>query len=449
MKLTPVEQRLVDCVVAGDGLNLELDLSDSQIDDNIMGLWGKGRVVRATAIREILLGRLFGNREPDPRGLRLRGARIVGRINLDRTRIAIPLDLSFCNLSDGLSAHCSTMPALGLHGCIVNAQENGTQRDALRLTGATISGELDIRGAKLIAKDGVALFADRIHVEGGAVFDQGFTAVGRAAAVRLPGAEISGQLSLRGAKLIAKDGVALFADRIHVEGGAAFDRCFMAESQGHAVSLIGAHISGRFNVNEKSVQNAVFGKGKWDVDGLIYTGYPSCGPETWLELPRSGTPSFSPQPFQQLAAQARSMGHDRKARKVLIVQRNTELERAEMSRIDKVWARLTQLTVGFGYMPWLAFVWLLILLGAAWLLAVVLPDALANANGFGCSGSELFQVATKTTIPIFSPAFDVDCSATNTPTGQAVRVIGLLMTTLGWGLAALFGAGLTGIIRRS
>ena len=73
--LTSVEQSLVEHV--GRGEWLDLAVGDEAIDEAAMRSWSKARTCRATVIREILRGRLAA--EPDPHGLRLRGARITGR----------------------------------------------------------------------------------------------------------------------------------------------------------------------------------------------------------------------------------------------------------------------------------------------------------------------------------------------------------------------------------
>src|SRR5205823_3769645 len=80
-----------------------------------------------------------------------------------------------------------------------------TAAGAVTLRGADITGQLKMTGAQLTraGKKGDALTADSIKVSGNVFLDsapgQGiFTAAG---AVRLPGANITGQLCMRGAQL--------------------------------------------------------------------------------------------------------------------------------------------------------------------------------------------------------------------------------------------------------
>jgi len=93
-------RRLVAAVLAGD----ELDLAGTKqagkpVPPKVMRAWGHGHEIGAEVIRLILLGHLAS--DPDPRGLRLRGARIVGRLDLDHVTSAIPLTMVSCHLRNG------------------------------------------------------------------------------------------------------------------------------------------------------------------------------------------------------------------------------------------------------------------------------------------------------------------------------------------------------------
>ena len=77
-ELTLVEQSLVECV--GRGEWLDLAAGDEAVDEAAMRSWGDSRTCRASVIRDILRGRLAAH--PDPHGLRLRGAKITGLLDL-------------------------------------------------------------------------------------------------------------------------------------------------------------------------------------------------------------------------------------------------------------------------------------------------------------------------------------------------------------------------------
>jgi len=99
--LTSVEQSLVEHVARGEWLDLAAD--DEAVDGAAMRAWGEVRTCRATVIRDILRGRLAA--DPDPHGLRLRGARITGRLDLANLTTEINLELKDCR---GRSAVRST-----------------------------------------------------------------------------------------------------------------------------------------------------------------------------------------------------------------------------------------------------------------------------------------------------------------------------------------------------
>ena len=115
-----------------------------------------------------------------------------------------------------------------------------TAAGTVRLSNADITGQLSCSGAQLTGTDshGDALVADGLKVSGGMFLIEGFTAAG---AVRLPAAEITGQLGCRGAQLKGanNDGDALAADGIKVGGNVFLDGGFTAAG---TISLRSAHV---------------------------------------------------------------------------------------------------------------------------------------------------------------------------------------------------------------
>lgn len=79
---------------------------------------------------------------------------------------------------------------------------------AVRLLGANISGVLGCAGAQLRNDSGPALAADGLTARAGVFLSEGFaaTGAGELGAVRLPSANISGQLACPGAQLRNDDG---------------------------------------------------------------------------------------------------------------------------------------------------------------------------------------------------------------------------------------------------
>jgi hypothetical protein len=175
---------------------------------------------------------VFLNREFTAAGaIRLSGANLTGPLNCSGAKLTGKDNDGYALVADGMK----------VSGGVFLGQEF-TAAGAVRLSGADITGQLDCGGAKLTGKDNDAdaLIAERIKVGGGVFLGREFTAAG---AVRLSGADITGQLNCRGAKLTSKNnqGNALVADGVKVRGGVFLGQEFTAAG---AISLSGADITG-------------------------------------------------------------------------------------------------------------------------------------------------------------------------------------------------------------
>jgi hypothetical protein len=275
--LSEVERRLIDSVACG----IELDLAGAeQIDEAAMKRWGASKTVRASVIRDVLRGRHV--KDPDPHGVQLRGAKIVGRLDLEGLTSGVSLTLTACHLNEGVNARGAQLPALGLRQCRAENQ-SGAPLDAERLstqvldlTGFTantnfgctgtvhlayahIGGVLNASGATLINNAGPALSADGLRVDGTLFLSKGFTATGNgdSGAVSLIGAHIGGQLNASKASLTNNTGPALNANTLHVDGDLLMSEGFTATGSGDAgaVSLTGAHIGGNLDLSQVTLSN--------------------------------------------------------------------------------------------------------------------------------------------------------------------------------------------------
>jgi hypothetical protein len=274
--LTAVEQSLVERVGGGR----RLDLADGEaVSWAGMRLWGESRTCSATVIRDILRGRLAA--DLDPHGLRLRGARITGRLDLENLVTGVWLELADCLLEEGVAASDARLASVVLTGCQLEHPAE-PPRDAARLTcgvlslagarvighagygavdlgGARIGGYLDCSGAELCNDCGPALYADGVQVEQSTFLADGFTATGRGdlGAVHLHGADIGGQLVCDGARLRNDSGPALLADGLHVGHGVFLRGEFTATGSGDlgAVRLARARIGGQLDCTGAQLHN--------------------------------------------------------------------------------------------------------------------------------------------------------------------------------------------------
>ncbi len=135
---------------------------------------------------------------------------------------------------------------------------------AVCLAGASVAGQLSLRGSTLVNASGPALLADLVTIGDGARLDQDFSAEGEgeAGAVRLPEAGISGDLMLNGARLANHTGPALLADGLTVhsnlvlDSDAASGRRFEAAGAGRLGTILirGATVSGQLSLEGAHVR---------------------------------------------------------------------------------------------------------------------------------------------------------------------------------------------------
>ena len=256
--LTEAEQIMRDGSEAG----ALVDGGPGSCELTAMQAWGPDRMVRAAVLRHLLLSDDWPVHD---KGVRLRGLRIIGQLDLEHASLRCPLLLECCYLPDGVAVTGATVSMFVMKDCRVA----GLTGDALvvsrfldfggstftgpvRLMLAVIGGGLNFRGCHLSnpGDDGTVLWAERIRVDGDAFLDKypgqrPFVADG---GLRLSGATIAGGLSFVGAQLTSadRDGTSLMAERIRVGGDVGLtthpgETGFSAKG---TVKLTGADIAG-------------------------------------------------------------------------------------------------------------------------------------------------------------------------------------------------------------
>ncbi len=192
------------------------------------------------------------------------------------------------------------------------------------------------------------------------------------------------------------------------------------------------------------------------LDGLTYAQVLTDeSDDEWLHLLREATPFYEAQPYRQLASMHQSAGHDRQVRATLIAQRSHQLSLETTSDTEWLWGRLTWWTLGYGYRPWLALLWLLgtvmtavaltLALGGAGLVSVASTTDVAES----CTRTEQILYAVDTTLPLVTTNVADTCTTSATTAGQWLDVIGLLAQIIGWAFATLFVAGFTSAVRKT
>ena len=236
---------------------------------------GSRRTVDAALLRRCCLEL---RSQIDPRGLSLRNAVVLGRLDLAGLEVPFPLRFDGCEFDsapmvEGAQLHalaltaCPRMPGLLANGLRVRrdldlsrshvagghlTSASTSKRAAIWLCESDIGGRLLCRDTIIDAAGERCLQADRMHVGGTVRFIHQFTAHGD---VRLLGAHIDGTLDLTGAQIESPSGQALDLNDA-VIGGSLF---IINDPSGRRprikgrIDMSSAHISGQF-----LIRNATF-----------------------------------------------------------------------------------------------------------------------------------------------------------------------------------------------
>lgn len=274
--LTRLEREMLSKAEAGE----LLDLGKGPFKLEEMKAWGRSRTIRAEVLQHLLVsqtGRVH------PKGVRLRGLRISGRLDLESAILRCPLRMEDCYFSNrgSIKLDYATVPLLALSGChlpgltgdtlVVNKDfqlEGSTCTGPVHLPDANIAGVLSFRDTHLEASHRpYALAAWRMKVGGSVFLDGGFTAAG---AVCLSDVSIASHLSFSGATLKGFDsgGNALLGDGITVGGNVFLDGVTAAG----AVWLTDASITGYLSCGRAKL-SAADGKGGPASDGHALTAW--------------------------------------------------------------------------------------------------------------------------------------------------------------------------------
>jgi hypothetical protein len=257
-ELAEPEQRVV--LAASTGKLVDLQAGDAHLDDPSQAeRWDATRTVRADLLTELLTGR----RQPQAgpvRAVKLRGARIIGVLDLEAAKLACPLLLEGCSVDEPINlkeawAGAIRLPGSHLPGIAADQLHtegnlelnNGfTATAAIGLCGAHIGGGLNLSAATVTSPSGPAVDADGLTVEQ-SMSCSGLTAHGE---VRLSGAHIGGRLGLDNARLDGAGGPALSADGLTVGLSMFCRHGFTAHGE---IRLRTAQIGGQLNFIEASL----------------------------------------------------------------------------------------------------------------------------------------------------------------------------------------------------
>lgn len=356
---------------------------------------------------------------------------------------------------------------------------------ALVLTSCSVGGTLSLDGARIFHEGMRSIDAGNLQVEGGAFFRSGFYSEGE---IHMLSASIGKQLSFDGAFLNNPGSNALAADHLSVGGSLHFRSKAHAEGR---LRLWGCQISGSIEISGSSLHapdaaaivleqadiksalrllpeslEGVIDLRSAQVDVLIdgkvsrktHTflrgfRYDSLIPEsprvdirerlTWLRLDPEG---YSSQPYSQLAIQYQKKGYAAERRRVLIESQKVQRNQYSGLRglLARGWSILLRITLGYGYQPWLAVVWLGAFLGGGSIIVGILKEQ-SNQNFVPIAGAPDFNAMLYTADTLL-PFIDFGYSKWVPHAGG--QVISVLLVVAGWVLATMLIAAFTGVLRR-
>jgi hypothetical protein len=205
------------------------------------------------------------------------------------------------------------------------------------------------------------------------------------------------------------------------------------------VSLAGAHV-GKLTDAPSSWP----GSGRLSLRGFSYDGltpledFPLRSRVAWVH---AATPEYSPEPYERLAAALRAGGEDAEAREVLLAKQRRWRE--SLPPAGRIWGWLQDVTVGYGYRPGRAAVWMAVLwaVGAAYFTLHSAPPP-ADSGGYRPHWSPALYA-----LDLLLPVIDLGQDNAWRESGLGQWVASTL-TLVGWMLATTAAAGASRLLRR-
>jgi hypothetical protein len=247
----------VSATTQGEKLVLERSGSGELVD--VGELPEEQRILSADLVRRLCVE----GATSDPRGLRIKGASIRGRLDLSSCTLDHPLILLETRLSESpCFARCSlphlvlrdcSLPGLGAEALQVrfDLDLRGTEAvGAIVLTGARIGGRLNCDGAAFVNEGQWTIVADGAEIGGNVLLSDGFSSRG---AVVLLAAKLGGNLVCDRATLSNEGGWALLASGAEIRGGAAFRNGFSARG---GIDLSQAKVGGALECTGATLASA-------------------------------------------------------------------------------------------------------------------------------------------------------------------------------------------------
>jgi len=258
------------------------------------------------------------------------------------------------------SGHALTADGITVTGSVLLVQAFRADGE-VRLLNSRIAGDLDCGGGRFDnaqqqgrPTSGRALSAHSIAVEGNVYLRCGFCAQGE---VSFSGATIGGKLEATHAEISGE----LNLESASVDG--ALMLTSIVNPKVMELNLINASVSALADDSTSWPEH-----GKLFLDGFTYQRFSGQASKNagdrldWLRKQRD----FAQGPFRQLAKVLRDEGDDEGARWVKFEMENQRRDKQGRSWYTRLWGMILKFTIGYGYYPRRALLWLaaIVLVGA-------------------------------------------------------------------------------------
>jgi hypothetical protein len=157
----------------------------------------------------------------------------------------------------------------------------------------------------------------------------------------------------------------------------------------------------------------------------------------WLARNPQG---HEPQPYEQLASHYSAIGQPAQARRVLYTRER--LQRDAKAPLGRAWSLVQDVTVGYGYQPWRAALWLTLLLAAGSILFAAAPPAPLLHGGTPHFNAVIY------TLDLLLPVVDLGQKHAFNP-GGAEQWFSYVLIAAGWLLATTIAAGVARVLSRN
>ncbi|WP_328392419.1 membrane-associated oxidoreductase [Streptomyces sp. NBC_00390] len=402
--LTPAEVRIWRAFPRGESVDFSAAANENPALGNT---WGAERTVRASVLRALLLK--APQEDGEIAALKITGARITGVLDLKYATIDAAIRLSHCQFDGVPDLYGAQLRQLNLSNSVLPGLASATLQveGVLRMTDCRMQGPVRLGGAQISG----ALFMERaeftapddsepvLQLNQAAIGDDLWAPEMRAhGQVRLTGASVAGRINVQDAEFNKPDGTALDAQNLNV-GAHVRARCVRAQGR---VELRGSRISGRLDLLHAHLSHpgdtalrassCVIGE-LWLHSGdriegalnlrrsqieiltlepemlpdqvyLSNLSYTVLAPHEPAErrlpmLERDGD-RYEPHGYEQLMAAYRHVGDDDAARLVQLAKQRRR--RTTLTWYGRLWGFVQDATVGYGFRPLRAAVWLLSLM---------------------------------------------------------------------------------------